>query len=82
MTRRHIIFSAAATALLVGCASRPNISTDYDPQASFSGLTTYEWAVRTESGDDDPRVFNAITAGRVKNAVNTALPTQTAAGTM
>ncbi len=59
--------------LLAGCGSGLSIRTDFDPQASFAGFETYAWAERTETGDDDPRVYNAITAGRVKTAVNRAL---------
>ena len=73
MTRRHIISLAAVAALLAGCGGGLSIRTDFDPQTSFAGFNTYSWAERTESGDDDPRVYNAITAGQVRNAVNTAL---------
>jgi hypothetical protein len=49
------------------------INTDYDPQADFSAFRTYKWAERTPRGDDDPRVYNDITAGRIKLAVSKAL---------
>ena len=73
MTRRHIISCAAMAALLVGCGSGIRIRTDFDPATSFAGFDTYGWAQRTPTGDDDTRVYNSITEGRVKNAVNRAL---------
>lgn len=62
-----ITFAASA------CGGGITINTDYDPNADFSGYQTYQWAQRTETGDDDPRVYNPITASRVKEAVNYAL---------
>ncbi len=73
MTRQHVISCAAVAALLAGCGGGLNISTDFDPQASFADFDTYAWAERTPTGDDDPRVYNTIMAGRIKTAVNRAL---------
>jgi hypothetical protein len=49
------------------------VDTDYDPQADFAAVETYAWAQRTPTGDDDPRVYNAIVQARVRNAIDGAL---------
>ncbi len=73
MIRRDVISCLATAAFLAGCGGGLKVDTDYDPQADFASMRTYQWAQRTPTGDDDPRVFNAITEGRVKTAVNNAL---------
>ncbi len=68
--------SGIAVALLVGvtaCGGGLSVRSDYDPSADFSAYRTYSWAQRVPSGDDDPRVYNAIVAGRIQTAVNVAL---------
>jgi len=72
--RFHRLIGCAASALLVaGCGGGLQIDTDYNPQADFASVETYGWAQRTASGQDDPRVYNAITEGRVRNAIDAAL---------
>ena len=46
---------------------------DYDPQADFESLQTWDFAERTASGDDDARVYNRVTMGRVRTAVERVL---------
>ena len=70
MLLRNSIFAFAV--MLAGCGGL-NVQTDYDPAADFSGFETYAWAERTEEGKQDARVYNDITASRVKLAVNRAL---------
>jgi hypothetical protein len=62
-----------ACALTVGACGGLKVSTDYDPEADFSGWQTYVWAERTDEGELDPRVYNSIVEGRVKVAVDRAL---------
>ncbi len=62
----------ALAVLLAGCGGL-QVQTDYDPEADFAGWETYRWAERTDEGRQDPRVYNDITASRVKLAVNRAL---------
>ncbi len=62
-----------STLALLACGGGVSVNTDYDPGADFGSYRTYAWADRTESGDDDPRVYNAITMGRVRTAVDRAL---------
>ena len=64
-----------ALVALVGSACSPSVTynSDYDPTADFSNLRTYQWAERTPSGDDDPRVYNDITMRKVRHAADLAL---------
>ncbi len=55
------------------CGGGLQIDTDYNPQADFSAIQTYAWAQRTPSGQDDPRVYNAIVQGRITSAIDGAL---------
>lgn len=71
--RPHRLIWCAASALLVAGCGGLQIDVDYNPQADFSAMQTYAWAQRTPSGDDDPRVYNAIVAGRIKSAIDGAL---------
>ena len=73
MNCRNVIGSLATAAFLAGCGGGIKIDTDFDPQADFASMETYAWAQRTPTGDDDPRVYNAIVAGRIKAAVDDAL---------
>jgi hypothetical protein len=74
-TSRLASFTASALALVAlgGCGGGIDVQSDYDPGADFDRFSTYTWAVRTNAGNDDPRVYNAITRQRVKTAVNRAL---------
>jgi hypothetical protein len=69
----HKAVSIALFALMLGACSSLKVTSDYDPEADFSAWQTYTWAQRTPQGDDDPRVYNDITAARVKAAANKAL---------
>ncbi|MCZ6916541.1 MAG: DUF4136 domain-containing protein [Gemmatimonadetes bacterium] len=73
MISQNVISCLATAAFLAGCGGGLKVDTDYDPQADFASMRTYQWAQRTPSGDDDPRVYNAIVMGRLKTAVNTVL---------
>ena len=58
---------------LASCSSL-RVSSDYDSEADFSALHSYEWlpAPRVESGD--PKIqYDSLLAGRVKTAVNERL---------
>ena len=73
MIRRNMISCIATAVLLAGCGSGLKVDTDFDPQADFASMRSYQWAQRTPTGDDDPRVYNDITMRKVKFAVNQAL---------
>ena len=68
MIRRNVISSLATAAFLMGCGGGLRVDTDFDPQADFASMETYAWAQRTATGDDDPRVYNALVAARLKRA--------------
>lgn len=74
MRRTYLTRIALGSAILLSaaCSSRQYTS-DYDPNASFSDLHTYQWAERPAQAKDDPRIYNAITESRVKTAVDRAL---------
>lgn len=65
----NVLFALA----LVGCSGGMDISSDWDPEADFSNLKTYQFADRVSTADDDPRIFNDITVQRVRTALNYAL---------
>jgi hypothetical protein len=73
MRRIDLLALTAAAVTLVGCGSGIQVRTDFDPTAGFSGYQTYQWAERTPEGTDDPRVYNDITARRIRLAVDEAL---------
>jgi len=73
MTISRMVPLALAVAFATGCGAGVKYAADYDPTADYSHISTYQWAHRTPKGDDDPRVYNDITARRVKHSVNLAL---------
>ena len=73
MTTRTLTCLAATILIAAACAPSVTYNSDYDPTADFSNLTTYQWAERTPSGDDDPRVYNDITMRKVRYATDLAL---------
>jgi hypothetical protein len=73
------LLTAAALLLFVsalaGCAPF-TVRSDYDPQATFTGLHTYEWSLRSKdlsAAPRDPRIDNDLTDSRVRRAVDAAL---------
>ena len=62
----------AAVALLAACGGA-SYTSDYDPNADFTAYHTFQWADRPQQGRDDPRVYNNITASRIRTAVERAL---------
>jgi len=73
MRSQTLGWCAASAVFLSGCGGGLQIDTDYNPQADFSAIQTYAWAQRTPSGQDDPRVYNAIVQGRITSAIDGAL---------
>jgi hypothetical protein len=70
---RSFITLGVAAAMVAGCGASVEYNSDYDPTADFSNIQTYQWAQRTPTGDDDPRVYNDITMRKIKYAVDQAL---------
>ena len=54
--RRHLLGAGAAFALL-GCVAGPEIQTEVDPGADFSGYLNYTWAYATPQPGVDPQVW-------------------------
>jgi hypothetical protein len=60
-------------AIITGCSSM-EISYDFDPQANFAGLKTYQWIKEPPIPTGDPRIDgNTILATRIHEAVDTGL---------
>jgi hypothetical protein len=64
--------AAAVTGLLalacLGCASI-TVSTDYDPDADFSGFRTFSWMSKPGNIPDDPRIDSDLLRSRIEDAV-------------
>ena len=57
---------------LGGCATQIRVQSDFDPQANFSGLQTYEWLPDLKPSND-PRLDNKLFDRRVRGAVDQQL---------
>lgn len=58
---------------LAGCASL-QVSSDYDSEADFSALHTYDWLPAPQIESGDPKIqYDSLLANRVKTAVNEQL---------
>lgn len=73
MSIRSLVTLGITAATIAGCGAGVQYNSDYDPTADFSDIRTYQWAQRTPTGDDDPRVYNDITMRKVRFAVDQAL---------
>lgn len=52
----------AAALLLVGCATTPDIHTDFDPSVNFSNYRTYSWVFREVPAGMNPFAFERVQA--------------------
>jgi hypothetical protein len=57
---------------LLGCASA-NVQSDFDPQADFSGLKTWDWFPKSRPPTLDPRLDSGLLDARIRQAVETEL---------
>jgi len=64
--------SLALAALMVGCGSGINVSSDYDPATDFSKLKTFRWMEVKKRAQDDP-LKNQLIERRVQAAAEKAL---------
>jgi hypothetical protein len=71
--RLKAFFAFAATAFAAWGCSGVTVHHDMDPDADLSGYRTYDWATRTKSGNEDPRVYNDVVAGQIASAVDSVL---------
>jgi hypothetical protein len=70
------VFASLATALLLGCSS-VSVTTDYDHEANFAALKTFEWMPTSKdvvSANASSTMFqNSLVEKRFRNAVVTQL---------
>lgn len=70
---RHVALTGLLALLMTGCASTPQVFTDYDPSQSFADYQTFTWV------GDDPmivtgnRPISPLNAERVKSAIQSEL---------
>lgn len=53
---------ALTLASVAGCSSTPQIDTDYDPAANFSGYRSYSWAYSAAPAGMNPLVYERVRA--------------------
>jgi hypothetical protein len=61
-------WSSAAVLILAGCASL-QVRTDYDQQASFTPLSTYDWTDRDVDAGNSPAMNNPLLGKHIRGAV-------------
>ena len=62
-------------ALAAGCTTI-KVASDFDPQANFSALHTYQFHLAPADDPADPRVQNSLLDERIRAAVDTELSTK------
>ena len=62
--------SSVLVVTLAACSTL-DIRSDYDPEANFGGLKTYDWMPDPKTGD--PRVDNALVVKRITTAIDAEL---------
>ncbi len=72
MKRIRLALSSFAVLTLAACASL-QVRTDYDPQASFAQLRTYNWSNQTADAGQDPAVNSTLVERRIRHAVDSTL---------
>jgi hypothetical protein len=76
--RRSALRGALVVVLLVllSACSTMTVRSDYDPQASFSNLHTYDWLSVSQKVTGAPRLDNPLLDKRIRAAIETQLTTQ------
>ncbi len=72
MKRIRLALSSFAVLTLAACASL-QVRTDFDPQASFAQLRTYNWSNQTADAGQDPAVNSTLVERRIRHAVDSTL---------
>ncbi len=72
MKRIRLALSSFAVLTLAACASL-QVRTDFDPQASFAQLRTYNWSNQTADAGQDPAVNSPLVERRIRHAVDSTL---------
>ena len=71
-TNFRAAWSSAAVLILAGCASL-QVRTDYDPDASFTPLSTYDWNGGELDAGRNPAVNNPLLGTHIRGAVESEL---------
>ncbi len=71
-TNFRAAWSSAAVLILAGCASL-QVRTDYDPQASYTPLSTYDWNGGELDAGRNPAVNNPLLGTHIRGAVESEL---------
>ncbi len=69
MKREHILAVLCAMLLTVGCSTIYSVRYDYDTEADFKGLKTYDWL-------EEYTEMSAIDVKRIKDAIDRELQTR------
>ncbi len=69
MKAMRAALSSVALLALAACATK-QIRTDFDPEASFAQLRTYDWMNRPMETGGDPRVNSPFLERRIRDAVD------------
>ena len=75
MNRRTILAGVLLAILTCGCSTM-QVSSDFSPDADFSGLQTYAWKPGPQGITDDPRIDNDILERRIRTAIDDQLALQ------
>jgi hypothetical protein len=71
MTPRPLL-AALLAVLLVGCATA-DVQSDWDPQADFGRLKTWDWFPKSRPPTLDPRLDSGLLDARIRQAVENEL---------
>ena len=68
MKTSHATLSSLAVLALAGCTTL-QVRTDYNPQVSFTQLSTYDWVDREADASGDPGVNSPLLKRHIRDAV-------------
>ena len=72
MKRLNLILASFLTVFIVGCATM-KVKTDYDRDAHFPDVKTFNWLPQPEKPVTDPIAHNSLMDKRIKKAVDREL---------
>src|SRR5262249_35014074 len=64
---RNVLLALATCSVMMGCSAQPTMNIDYDTEADFSALKTYNWMPATGNAADE------LLVKRIRSAVDTQL---------
>ena len=72
MKNLHATLSSFAVFALAGCATL-QVQTDYDPEVSFTQVSTYDWVDQEANASGHPAVESPLLQGHIRDAVEDEL---------